>query len=92
MSSPQTNSVRLVIQRVQGDTTPHYRVAVYPGPRGTPLHARFSSRHELLERLCAAIPGFDEIYLLETSEATGILFAEAMELSDAQLSSLGLAY
>jgi hypothetical protein len=45
-----------------------------------------------LERLRAAIPGFDEIYFLGTSEATGILFAEAMELSDAQLSSLGLAY
>jgi hypothetical protein len=67
-------------------------MAAYPGPRGGPLHARFSSHHELLERLRTAIPGFDEIYLLETGEATGILFAELMELSDAQLSSLGLAY
>jgi hypothetical protein len=53
---------------------------------------RFSSRDELLERLRAAMPGFDEIDLLGTSEATGILFAEAMELRDAQLSSLGLVY
>jgi hypothetical protein len=45
-----------------------------------------------LERLRAAIPGFDEIYLVGTSEATEILFAESMELSGAQLSSLGLVY
>jgi hypothetical protein len=92
MSSPITNSVRLVIQRVQDGTKPHYCVAAYPGPRGGPLHARFSSHHELLERLRAAIPGFDEKPLLETSEASEILFAELMELSDAQLTSLGLAY
>jgi hypothetical protein len=53
---------------------------------------RFSSRDELLERLRSAIHGFDEIHLLETSEATGILFAELVELSDAQLSSLGLTW
>jgi hypothetical protein len=91
MPSPITNSVRLVIQRVRGGTKPHYRLAVYPGPKGAPLHVRFSSRDELLERLRVAMPGFNEICLLETSEATGILFAELVELSDAQLSSLGLA-
>ena len=92
MSSPHTNSVGLVIQLVQGSTKLHYRVAVYPGLSGAPLHVKISSRDELLERLRAAIPGFDEINLLGTSEATEILFAESMELSDAQLSSLGLAY
>ena len=91
MSSPHTNSVRLVIQLVRDGTKPHYRVAVYPGPSGAPLHVKFSSRDELLERLRAAIPGFDEIHLLETGDATEILFADSMELSDAQLSSLGLA-
>ena len=92
VSSPHTNSVRLVIQLVRDGTTPHYRVAVYPGPSGALLHMKFSSRDELLERLRAAMPGFDEIYLLGTSEATEILFAESMELSDAQLTSLGLVY
>jgi hypothetical protein len=92
MSSPHTNSVRLVIQLVQGGTKPHYRVAVYPGPSGAPLHVKFSSRDELLGRLRATIPGFDEICLVGTSEATEILFADSMELSDAQLSSLGLVY
>ena len=92
MSSPHTNSVRLVIQLVQDSTKPHYRVAVYPGPSGAPLHVKISSRDELLERLRAAIPGFDEIYLVGTSEAPEILFAESMELSGAQLSSLGLVY
>jgi hypothetical protein len=92
MSSPHTNSVRLVIQLVQGGTKPHYRVAVYPGPSGAPLHVRFSSRDELLERLRAAISGFDEAYLLGTGDASAILFAESMELTDAQLSSLGLGY
>lgn len=92
MSSSITNSVRLVIQLVRDGTKQHYRMAVYPGPSGAPLHVRVSSRDELLERLRVAMPGFDEIYLLETSEATGILFAELVELSDAQLSSLGLVY
>jgi hypothetical protein len=92
MSSTHTNSVRLVIQLVQGGTKPHYRVAVYPGPSGAPLHVKFSSRGELLERLRVSIPGFDEIHLLGTSEATEILFADSMDLSDAHLSSLGLVY
>ena len=85
-------SVRLVIQLVRDDTEPHYRVAVYPGPRGVPLHRKFSSRDELLKRLRAAIPDFDEKNLVGASEATQILFAQSMELSDAQLSSLGLVY
>ena len=33
---------------------------------------------------------FDEMHLLGTSEATQILFAESLELSDTQLASLGL--
>jgi hypothetical protein len=45
-----------------------------------------------LERLRATIPGFDEIHLLGTGQATEILFADIVELSDAQLSSLGLGY
>jgi hypothetical protein len=92
MSSLHTNSVRLVIQRVQDGTKSHYRVAVYPGPRGATLHAKFSSRDDLSQRLRAAIPDFDDKRLVGTSEASEILFAELTELSDAQLSSLGLRY
>jgi hypothetical protein len=68
----------------------HYRVAVYPGPSGAPLNVKVLSCDELLKRLRATIPDFDEKHLLGTSEATQILFAESMELSDTQPSSLGL--
>jgi hypothetical protein len=84
------HAVRLVVQFVRDATKPLYRVVVYPGPRDVPLSVDVLSRDELLERLRATIPDFDEKHILGTSEATQIVFAEHMELSDTQLSSLGL--
>lgn len=84
------HSVRLVIQIVWNGIEPYYRVTVYPGPRGAPAQVKFSSRDELLERLRAAISDFDEKHLVAKNGATQILFAESMELSDSQLSSLGV--
>jgi|HubBroStandDraft_6_1064221.scaffolds.fasta_scaffold47371_4 hypothetical protein len=88
----QGNSVRLVIQLVRDDPKlpPQYHVVAYPGPRGGTLNSRFSSRQELLERLRQTMPDFDEECLAGTSEVTQIVFAEFVELSSAQLSSLGL--
>ena len=64
---------------------------VYPGPKNLPFQsAKFSSRKELLQRLQVAIPGFDEGLLLEACDTTQIVFAETMQLGDAQLLALRL--
>ena len=94
MSSPATYMLRLVIQRVQ-DGRNHqqasYRVVAYPPPKGLSLEfAKFSSREQLVERLQAALPGFDE-NLLTTAGDTQIVFARDVQLNKEQLVSLGIA-
>ncbi len=92
MPAQPTNSVRLVIQYVpdHGSSQANYVVTVYPGPRNSPFQSmKFPSREELAQRLRAAIPGFDEGQLLGTRDTPQIVFAETMQLSDAQILALG---
>jgi hypothetical protein len=94
MTSPATFMLRLVIQRVQEDgglKEASYRVVAYPPPKGLSLRlAKFSSREQLVERLQAAIPGFDE-KLLTTVGDTQIVFARDVQLNKQQLVALGIA-
>jgi hypothetical protein len=90
MPSSGENLVRLVIQSVceKGSVAPGYRVIIYPerNPFRGPL--KFSSREQLLQRLGAAMPGFDTNHLRQAIGATQIIFAGTVELSDAQLAKL----
>ena len=84
---------RLVIQYVcdQGSPQGHYVVLVYPGPKNSPFQSvRIPKREELLRRLRVAIPGFNEELLPKKEDGTQIVFADSIELSDAQLLGLGL--
>lgn len=84
---------RLVIQYVgdQDSSHGHYVALVYPGPKNSPFQsARIPTREELMRRLRVAIPGFNEELLPKKEDGTQIVFADSMELSDAQLSGLGL--
>ncbi len=94
MSSPRTYIVRLVIQRVEEGSPPRpiYRLVAYPAPPGMSLKpVKFSSREKLVEHLRAALPGFDHTRL-GTALNTQIVFAEDVELNNAQLVGLGLAH
>ena len=94
MSLPATYMLRLVIQRVQEDgsrSAASFRVVAYPPPKGLQLRpAKFFSREQLVERLRAALPGFDE-NLLGTALDTQIVFAGDLQLNKAQLAALGVA-
>ena len=66
-------------------------VVAYPPPKGLQLRpAKFFSREQLVERLRAALPGFDE-NLLGTALDTQIVFAGDVQLNKAQLVALGVA-
>jgi hypothetical protein len=59
---------------------------VYPGPRSSLFQSeKSSSREEVLRRLHAAIPGFDEGPLLADSAGAQIVLAETMQLTDEQI-------
>jgi hypothetical protein len=80
---------RLVVQSVSANTTaPVYRVILYPERERLRTPLTFSSRGELLQRLTSAIPDFDPEKLREPGGSTRILFAETLELTDAQLAKL----
>lgn len=92
MATPDRYPIRLVVQLVQEGNPPHsgYRVVAYPAPSGVTLRpATFSSREQLLQRLQSALPDFDPELLAGSHEAR-VLFARDMELTNAQLSLLGL--
>lgn len=88
MGVPGKNSVRLVIQSVSGGSSPRYRLILYPEPAGFHSPLLLHSRADLLRRLRAAVPGFAETSLLTESGETQVIFAETLELSDAQLATL----
>jgi hypothetical protein len=92
MSLPAIHRLRLVIQLVQvGEPRRSiYRLMAYPAPTGMSLRpATFSSREALGERLRTAIPGFEETRL-GTGLNTQIIFAEDIDLTNAQIGALGL--
>lgn len=68
------------------------RIACWPIPPPSGLSfrpAKFQSREEVVTRLQEAVPGFD-LARLETGLQTQIIFAEDMELNEAQLVALGV--
>ncbi len=91
--SPDCHSVRLVIQHVcehmgQGS---FYRLVAYSDHQNY-QPSQFDSLDHLLKMLDAALPEFDASTFSQKRETleTSIVFAGEMELSDKQLSLLGL--
>jgi len=92
MSLPDTHRLRLVIQRVEEGFPPRstYRLLAYPAPSGVSLRpAKFQWREEVVNCLQAALPDFDPSRL-GTGLQTQIVFAEDIELNEAQLLALGV--
>jgi hypothetical protein len=87
------HSLRLVIQRVRNDfaRASSYRIIAYSDER-TYRASQFDSLHVLMKALKAALPDFDASVISSesTSKDSSILFADAVELSDAQLALIGL--
>ena len=56
--------------------------------KGLSVPLTFSSREQLLQRLFAAIPDFDQKLLREGSGETHIIFAETVELTEGHIAEL----
>ncbi len=82
--------VRLVIQSVPapGKPSPQYRVVVYPERTDFRGPLVFSSREDLLSRLCLAIPQFDTSVVRHSEGEARILFAGTVDLAEAQIARL----
>ncbi len=94
MLSPNTHSLRVVVQNVRARQRSLYRLVANGGEGGdyTCRSAGFESLDRLLKVLHSAVPDFDESTLstrMDTIE-TYIAFVGEMELSASQLSLLGL--
>ena len=94
MLSPNTHSLRVVVQNVRARQRSLYRLVANGGEGGDyPCRsAGFESLDRLLKVLHSAVPDFDESTLstrMDTIE-TYIAFVGEMELSASQLSLLGL--
>ena len=94
MSSPNTHSLRIVVQHVRAHQRSVYRLVAYGGDGGsyTSGSAEFESRDHLLRALRSVAPNFDEasLPLRKDGPETYIAFTGEMELDDSQLSLLGL--
>ena len=92
MPPPDRQSLPLLIQHIR-ESLPlgsSYRLIGY-GDLRTCHPVNFDSLDDLLEMLKSAIPEFDVSNIARTPQpGRSILLAEVMELSDAQLSILGL--
>ncbi len=94
MSSPNTHSLRIVVQHVRAYQRSVYRLVAYGGEGGnyTSGSAEFESREDLLKAFRSVMPNFDasSVSVGRDAPETYIAFAGEMELDDAQLSLLGL--
>jgi len=90
MSSPNTHSLRVVVQRVRAHQRSLYRLVTYSGNLN--CSAEFESLDHLLKAFHSAVPGFDDsiLSIRKDTPETYIAFAGEMELDDSQLSLLGL--
>jgi hypothetical protein len=93
MAQSDPHSLRLVIQRVGDDFAggSSYRIIAYSDERKY-RPSQFGSLHLLLKSVKAALPDFDASVISSESPVPGssILFADAVELNDAQLALIGL--
>ena len=94
MSSPNTHSLRIVVQYVRAHQRSVYRLVAYGGEGGsyTSGSIEFESLDRLLQALRSVAPNFDEACLSLQKDGPGshIVFTGDMELDDSQLSLLGL--
>lgn len=90
MMSPNTHSLRVVVQRVRAHQRSLYRLVAYNG--NLTCSAKFESLDRLLKAFHSAVPGFDEstLSIRKDTPETYIAFAGEMELDDLQLALLGL--
>src|SRR5258707_14746145 len=89
MLPPGGTLVRLVVQWVcDGGSNANYRVIIYPEEARFPSPLTLSSRQELLRRLSKIFPDFDEKQLRPEEKPPQIVFAAAVELTDAQIVAL----
>ena len=88
--SPNTHSLRVVVQRVRAHHRSLYRLVAYSG--NLTCSAEFESLDRLLKALHSAVSGFDEstLSIRKDTPETYIAFAGEMELDDSQLLLLGL--
>jgi hypothetical protein len=81
--------VRLVVQYLGKGQPEPYRVIVYPDRAAFRTPRCFTTRDELIRRLRAILPRLDGAVLEPNSGISPqIVFAESVELSDAQLAEL----
>lgn len=93
MSSPNTHSLRIVVQHIRAHQRSVYRLVAYGGEGGdyTSGSTEFESRDRLLKAFRSAVPDFDESTVsTRDNPETYIAFAGEMQLDDSQLSKLGL--
>jgi hypothetical protein len=91
MPAQNVRSVRIVVQHIYNDWRSSYRLVAY-GDRQVFRPLKFESLHDLLNALRSVMPDFDENSFLIRNGARDsyIVFAREVELSDSQLSTLGL--
>jgi hypothetical protein len=92
MSPTDRHALRLVVQHVWESSSARssYRIIAYSNDR-TYRPVEFESLDDLLRLLGKALPEFDvNGFPKRQTSATSILFADEMELTEAQLSILGL--
>ena len=66
-------------------------MVAYPERKGMRFHpVHVSTRADVISLLEAAIPGFDEKTLRPESDATQVVFAGTLNLTDLQLIQLGI--
>ncbi|HEX4066310.1 MAG TPA: hypothetical protein VHZ09_09825 [Acidobacteriaceae bacterium] len=81
--------LRVVIQRIEAEAGTIWRIVAYGDGRAVG-HEDFPSSERVLNALRMAVPDFDEARLLPAESGSSILFAEEMELDEAQLAVLGV--
>ena len=94
MHSPGADSIRLVVQRVSGALagSVSYRMIAYPKRKGLRFRPiLLATRAEVIARMKAAIPNFDDKLIRPESESTQVLFASTFALTNQQLIQLGVA-
>lgn len=94
MSSPNTYSLRIVVQNIRSHQRSVYRLVAYGGDGGnyTSGSAEFESRDQLLRAFRSVVPDFDasSVSVERNALETYIAYAGEMKLDDSQLSLLGL--
>jgi hypothetical protein len=91
MRSERRRRFRIIIQLVEAKGQPQYALVAYSNQGEAFAPMRFSSLNELTERFEAAgIPAERQPKLGHPSRGSGIIYSDDFQLSEKQLSILGL--